>query len=114
MPLDFGEQPKPFCLTASYSFHKGVCFMDLSSIGSLLSEHMTKEVMTVLTGLVLLYVGFKAAAKSWGFVAGTMKKISFMGAVATCMLFGGLGRNRPFGRRGLDSAYQGPDRRSWA
>lgn len=60
-------------------------------IGEFLQQFATKEVLTVIGGLVTAWVGWKAASKSLGFVSGIAKKATFMGLAAATMFMVGLG-----------------------
>lgn len=55
------------------------------------SQYVTKEVISVLALLVTAWMGWKAASKSFSFVAGVARKASYTGIAATGLLAAGLG-----------------------
>lgn len=52
---------------------------------------VTPELVTVVGALVTAWIGWKAAAKSFGLVSGLLQKTSFLGIVSIVLFIGGLG-----------------------
>lgn len=63
----------------------------MEPITELLANYATKEVLTVITALGVAWVGWKAAAKSWGIASSFAQKASFMGITSAILMLTGLG-----------------------
>jgi hypothetical protein len=55
-----------------------------------LGRFLNPESLTLVGGLVSLFVGWKLVSKLWGFTVGLVKKASFIGLVSAVMAVGGV------------------------
>lgn len=76
----------------------------------ILSQYLTREVVTVLCSLGAIYVGWKSTGKLVGLTKSLVKKTSFAGLASACMVVGGL----TFIGSGLDTINTQPDELSKA